>query len=50
MDDHRFERNQIGRREVQMIDSCMDCHANWKDTDFVSRKYLRPPPVAPVTR
>lgn len=23
------------------IDSCMDCHANWKETDFVSRKYLR---------
>lgn len=26
------------------------CHANWKETDFVSRKYLRPPPAAPVTR
>lgn len=24
------------------IDSCMDCHANWKETDFVSRKYLKP--------
>jgi len=23
------------------IDSCMDCHANFKQTDFVSRKYLR---------
>ncbi|HSH16054.1 MAG TPA: cytochrome P460 family protein [Verrucomicrobiae bacterium] len=32
------------------IDSCMDCHANWKETDFVSRKYLRPTPAAPVTR
>jgi len=32
------------------IDSCMDCHANWKETDFVSRKYLRQPPTAPVTR
>lgn len=32
------------------IDSCMDCHANWKETDFVSRKYLRSTPAAPVTR
>ena len=23
------------------IDSCMDCHANFKQTDFVSRKYLK---------
>jgi hypothetical protein len=29
------------------IDSCMDCHANWKETDFVSRKYLRNPPAKP---
>ncbi len=25
------------------IDSCMDCHANFKATDFVSRKYLKQP-------
>jgi hypothetical protein len=25
-------------------------HANWKETDFVSLKYLRRPPAAPVTR
>jgi hypothetical protein len=23
------------------IDSCMDCHANRKETDLVSRKYLK---------
>lgn len=30
------------------IDSCMDCHANFKETDFVSRKYLKPPAAQPA--
>lgn len=24
------------------IESCMDCHSNYKTTDFVSRQYLKP--------
>lgn len=47
-----FTLDQTGTKVTARgrIDSCMDCHANWKETDFVSRKYLRPPPAAPVTR
>lgn len=32
------------------IDSCMDCHANFKQTDFVSRKYLKEPPTKPAAQ
>jgi hypothetical protein len=47
-----FTLDQAGTKVTARgkIDSCMDCHANWKETDFVSRKYLRRPPAAPVTR
>jgi len=30
------------------IDSCMDCHANFKEPDFVSRKYLKKLPTKPM--
>ncbi len=38
-----FTLDQTGTKVTARgkIDSCMDCHANWKETDFVSRKYLK---------